>query len=96
MDPDTMPLFEILGMTTDELENMSKEFVSMSRQTEDLFELCKILVDKYGLEAVFMSMSMYRVLEMAESERSQRIAKQPDKEAIDAWLSKLKATMSDN
>jgi len=96
MEPDSTPLFEILGMTPDELESMSRDFVAMTRSTEDLFELCKIIIDKYGLEAVFMSMNLFRILEMVRSERQRRIVKQPDKEAIDAWLSTLKTTMSDN
>jgi len=96
MDPDLLPLYKILGMTQDELENLHRKFVAIAGPTEDLFELCKIIVDKYGLEAVFMSLSMYRVLELAESERSRRIAKQPDKETIDKWLNDLRATRSDN
>lgn len=96
MEPDILPLFEILGMTHDELESMSRDFVSMAGSTEDLFDLCKRIVDKYGLEAVFMSLSMFRVMEMAKSERYRRTVKPPDKETIDAWISNLKATMSDN
>jgi len=96
MEPDSTPLFEILGMTHDELESMSRDFVAMAGPTEDLFDLCRLIVDKYGLEAVFMSMSVFRVIEMAKSERQRRTVKQPDKEAMDAWLSTLKATMSDN
>ena len=96
MEPDSTPLFEILGMTPDELESMSRKFAAMAGSTEDLFELCKIIVDKYGLEAVFMSINLLRILEMVKSGRQRRIVKQPDKETIDAWLSTLKATMSDN
>lgn len=95
MDPEFQPLFEILGMTKDELESMSRKFVSIAGSTEDLFELCKIIVDKYGLEAVFMSLSMYRVLEMAKSERHRHTVK-PSEETIDALLNNLRATMSNN
>lgn len=96
MDPEFQPLFEILGMTKDELESMSRKFVSIAGPTEDLFELCKIIVDKYGLEAVFMSLSMYRVLELAKSERHRHTVKPHDKETIDRWLNNLRATMSNN
>ncbi len=72
MEPDTLPLYEILGMTQDELEDMSREFASMVGTTEDLFALCRLLVDKYGLEAVFMSISLFRVMEMAKSKRRRR------------------------
>jgi len=96
MEPDILPLFKILGMTHDELESMSRDFASMAGSTEDLFDLCKRIVDKYGLEAVFMSLSMFRVMEMAKSERHRRTVRSPDKETTDAWISKLKASMSDN
>jgi len=95
MDPDTMPLYEILGMTHDELVSMSMDFIAMAAEAEDLFELCKIIVDKYGSEAVFMSMSMFRILEAVKSHKLGSILK-PDKETIDACISSLKATMSDN
>lgn len=95
-DPDSLPLYEILGMTPDELENMSRDFVSMFETEGDLFNLCRLLVDKYGLEAVFMSISWFRVLKVVRSNKSRSTVKPPDKEVIDAWISKLQATMSDN
>ena len=96
MEPDSLPLYEILGMTHDELVSMSMDFLSMVAETEDLFALCELIVDKYGLEAVFMSFSLFRLMEMTKSERQRRTVKQPDKETIDACISKLRATMSNN
>jgi len=95
MEPDSLPLYEILGMTHDELVSMSMDFIAMAADTNDLFELCKIIVDKYGLEAVFMSMSTFRILEAIKSHKLGSTLK-PDKETIDACISSLKATMSNN
>lgn len=96
MDRDPIPLYKILGMTEDERASMNADFMVMAEETEDLFDLCKRFVDKYGIEAVFMSINLFMVLEMTRELRGGRTVESPDKEAVDTWLSKSKALMSDN
>jgi len=69
MDPDAagekllLSLPEILGMTVEDADRLLKEFGQMFAVCDNPVDLCKIIVDKYGIDAVFTSVCLRMALE---------------------------------
>jgi len=67
MDPDAagenlLSLREILGMTDEDADRLIKEFEQMFIVCDNPVDLCKIVVDKYGVDAVFSTICLWMTL----------------------------------
>jgi len=58
-----LSLQEILGMTAEDTDRLLKEFGQMFAVCDNPLDLCKIIVDKYGVDAVFISVCLRITLE---------------------------------
>ena len=68
MDPDAageklLSLPELLGMTDEDADRLIKEFGQMFAACDNPVDLCKIIVDKYGIDAVYISICLRMTLE---------------------------------
>lgn len=74
MDPDAagngVPLYELLGMTDEDADRLIKEFGQMFAVCDNPVDLCKIIVDKYGIDAVYISVCLRITLEWFSLKKS--------------------------
>ena len=56
-------LYELLGMSEEHGERLMKELGIMFKDSESPPDLCKKVIDKYGVDAVFSSICLRMVLE---------------------------------
>jgi len=58
-----LTLHEMLGMTDEDADRLISEFGQMFAMSENPVDLCKLIVDKYGVDAVFISVCLRMTLE---------------------------------
>ena len=56
--------FYKLGLTVEEAERLADELIVMRRLSADNIDLCRQVVDKYGVEAVYVSVCLYLGVKM--------------------------------
>lgn len=56
-------IYELLDMSEEDAERLTNELGQMVAECEGPAELCKQVVDKYGIEAVFTSICLRMILE---------------------------------
>lgn len=61
--PKLVTIYELLDMPEEDGERLMDELALMFAGCEGPADLCKQVVDKYGVEAVFMTICMRMVLE---------------------------------
>lgn len=74
MEPDATgnwsSLHEMLGMTADDAERITKDFAVLLTSSESLRDLCRLMVEKYGVEAVAMSVCLRMTFEVLGTKRA--------------------------
>jgi len=77
MDPDTpgswVPLYEMLGMTPEDGQRITDDFAEIIRSVKSPGDLCKRVVELYGVDAVCMSMCLHIALEKLAAEHRSTI-----------------------
>ncbi len=63
MAPKLATVFELLDISEEDGERLMKELGRMFTESDDAVDLCKAVVDKYGVEAVFTSFCLRMLLE---------------------------------
>ena len=62
-DAKLVTIYELLGMSEEDGERLMKEVGQMFQECESPPDLCKRVVDKYGVDAVFTSICLRMILE---------------------------------
>jgi len=74
MEPDVdgkqTSLYEMLGMTADDAKRITEDFAVLLTSSESLRDLCRLMVEKYGMEAVAMSFCLRMTFEVLDIKRA--------------------------
>jgi len=74
MDPDEagkwLPLYEMLGMNFEDAVRITRDFDKIIKESTSPGDMCKRVVDQYGVDAVCTSMCLYLALERLATVKS--------------------------
>ncbi len=65
-----VPLYEMLGMTADDAKRITGDFAQLLVSCNGIEDLCHRIVEKYGIEAVAMSICLRMTFEVLDLKKS--------------------------